>query len=413
MRTQTARTIRESAMSLALATAVLVFFACHSGEPVHPGAEGRTDGALDDGGAAGSRVTDGAVETGGAGGTNAGGSGGASGADGGTGGVGAAGTGGSGGTDGGATGAGGDSGTDAGAAGCVNQPSAPPSCAGLADTCGVGANEDCCTTLCVPGGTFALGRKAGDPDNDACDAFTCDPDEAPAVTATVRAFWLDRFEVTVGRYRKFVAAGSPEPAAGAGKHGYLTGGTEPGWDTAWSVQSVASLLCDPTYQTWTSSPGANENEPINCVDWYSANAFCIWDDGFLPTEAEWELAASGGEERVFPWSEPAGEASIDTARACYMGCGGPRRVGSKPAGDGRWGHADLAGNVNEWVLDRYAASYPISPCSDCANLSTVSSVVRRGGNFDDAAKFVRSARRGLSEVGSVGDGIGFRCARTE
>jgi formylglycine-generating enzyme required for sulfatase activity len=299
-----------------------------------------------------------------------------------------------------------DAGTDAGA------HEGPPSCAGLVDTCGPNRDEDCCTSLLVPGGTFWLGRRMGDHD-DVCDTnmggATCFDDETPGVMASVRSFRLDRFEVTVARFRKFVQAIAPAPAAGAGKHGYLNGGDEPGWDPTWRVTrptlwEAQLTACD--YGTWTSEVGDNETKAINCVPWHDAYAFCIWDGGFLPTEAEWEYAASGGEERLYPWG-----AGISPGRACYFDCRAVQPVGSRPMGDGKWGHADLAGNVFEWTLDVYAP-YPTS-CDDCANFAPASLPRRstRGGAASQPARDVRAVMRHPTRV-AVSGPYGVRCARS-
>jgi formylglycine-generating enzyme required for sulfatase activity len=251
--------------------------------------------------------------------------------------------------------------------------------------------------------------------------------------ATVSNFMLDKYEVTVGRFRAFVNAGlgtqASPPAPGAGAHPNLAGS---GWDSTWGTSLVTNtatltsgLKCNATYQTWTDAAGANENKPINCVSWYEAMAFCIWDGGYLPTDAERNYAASGGnEQRVYPWSNPANSATIDCTYANYkidnpagMYCvngttGAANRVGSEsPKGDGKWGHSDLAGNVIEWTLD-WNATYSME-CSDCANLTPSSTRVLRDGTFTDAdVSFLHAASRTSGNPSARIYSRGLRCART-
>jgi len=141
-----------------------------------------------------------------------------------------------------------------------------PSCNGLAATCGPSGTADCCASNLVTGGTFNRSNDANYP-------------------ATVGNFRLDNYEITVGRFRKFVAAYSQAMTpSGAGKN--PNNGSDPGWDAAWnaSLAATASALkaavkCSATYQTWTDTPGiaAAESLPMNCIDWFEAEAFCIWD----------------------------------------------------------------------------------------------------------------------------------------
>ncbi len=303
-----------------------------------------------------------------------------------------------------------------------------PSCENLPTTCGPASNEDCCSTATpIPGGTFYRGYDV------AADGMYPDM----SYPATVSPFMLDRFEVTVGRFRKFVEAGmgtqTNPPAGGAGAHAKIPGS---GWDASWNGELVAdtsalsaALQCDSLYQTWTTAPGMNESLPLNCMIWFEAAAFCAWDGGYLPTEAEWNYAAAGGDEqRAYPWSSPASSLNVDCSRANYLngstfctpGVGGavalPNRVGNQsPLGDGRWGQTDLGGNAWEWVLDSDAAVYN-NPCDDCANLTQSERRVIRGGDFSHEDIFMRSGHRGLPTTENTlpesrTRDVGFRCAR--
>ena len=289
-----------------------------------------------------------------------------------------------------------------------------PSCVGLAETCGPNADEDCCSTATpIPGGSF---YRSYDVASDGMYPSMSYP-------ATVSPFVLDRFEVTVGRFRKFVEAGmgtrTSPPGAGAGAHIKIPGS---GWDSSWNINLVvnadalvAAVKCEGK-QTWTGAPEANEELPINCVTWYEAFAFCAWDGGFLPTEAEWNFAAAGGaEQRVYPWSNPANTMPIDCSYADYLDCVKPPRdlpirVGSEsPKGDGRWVQADLAGSLWEWSFDEYRPY--TNPCDDCANLSASAYRVFRGGSSYNEPVALRGANRNSVEPARSIHTIGLRCAR--
>jgi formylglycine-generating enzyme required for sulfatase activity len=279
----------------------------------------------------------------------------------------------------------------------------------LAPTCGPAGTDDCCKTLLVPGGTF--NRSFDDVDF-----------KDPSYPATVDDFYLDKYEVTVGRFRNFVNAGmgtqTLPPAAGDGAHPLITSS---GWDSAWNLNLPAdtaslrgTLSACGMYPDWTDAPADNESKPMNCLDWYQAFAFCAWDGGRLATEAEWNYAASGGsEQRYYPWSVPATSTTLDDSYAVY--CGGLCKisnVGSKsPKGDGKWGQADLAGNVWEWTRDSFTEPYP-SPCSNCAQLIGYARVVR-GGYFDASESKLATAFRENNDPVFRSEGVGTRCARAK
>lgn len=286
-----------------------------------------------------------------------------------------------------------------------------PSCAGLAATCGPGGNQSCCASELVPGGTYYRSY------DEATGAYN-----DMGYPATVSDSRLDTYEITVGRFRTFVDAGkgtqAQPPVDGSGAHAAIAGsGWQAGWNSSLAGDTTAltaAVQCDATNQTWTDTAGANERRPMNCITWYEAMAFCIWDGGYLATEAEWNYAATGGnQQRAYPWSSPASSTTIDAMYAVYFGSGSTANVGSKsPTGDGRWGHADLAGNLYEWTLDWYADPYPTMSCNNCANLTAASFRVIRGGAFDYGESNLRTAHRNYVTPSYRGYNLGARCART-
>jgi len=310
--------------------------------------------------------------------------------------------------------------------------SAAPSCAGLAANCGSTKADNCCYSSLVSGGSF--------------NRF--DRGNATAYPATVSSFRLDRYEATVGRFRQFVAAAVNGwlPAAGSGKHSHIgcgsglnesggafvpPAGYEPGWDPKWNDTLPVDksdwdyrLTCAP-YPDWTPEPGGNERLPVNCVNWTMAAAFCIWDGGFLPSDTEWSYAAAGGaEQRTYPWgnTEPAIDAKLAVWHCAFMGngnyCLGIQNiapVGSVPAGKGRYGQLDLAGNLPEWTLDWWSSL--TAACNDCAYATARSKYTTarglRGGGYDslDSAYATLSSVDRYSGPPAYPDG-GVRCARS-
>lgn len=151
--------------------------------------------------------------------------------------------------------------------------------------------------------------------------------ETPTAEATVSGFELDKYEVTVGRFRAFIAGydawrSAAHPAPGAGAHPLIPdSGWRPEWslfETAAELESEAGIQCSSLSQTFTVG---SAELPVNCVTWLEAFAFCISDRARLPTETEWEAAAYD--------CTGDGSAAQDCAITDVLD------VGSKAAGAGR------------------------------------------------------------------------------
>jgi len=265
------------------------------------------------------------------------------------------------------------------------------------------ATERGCGRAVLAGGTFAMGE---------IGANAATPVQA---SITVGAFELDTHEVTIARFRRFWNAGRPAPSAIAYPSGSI----------AWAgvvrepIRVTTNKLCN-----WSSTPDVREEHPLACLDWWTAQAFCVWDGGRLPTAAEWEWAArariAGGltAPRTYPWGNVAPAPGCD--RAEWNFCKGDdsaptRRVGSfAPTPD----IYDLAGNVREWMADSYAA-FTNTTCwggsartNPLCNLGATSLREYRGGSWcSTTIDTLKSAARYARSATSPTDFLGFRCAR--
>jgi sulfatase modifying factor 1 len=313
---------------------------------------------------------------------------------------------------------------------CSGEPgelSRPPSCAAgtSQDLCGEGYNVDCCSSPPVSCGSF----------NRDFDGSADYPDDSHP--ATVSDFRMDEFEVTVGRFRVFVDLGlgtldSPPPN-GAGAHPRFINS---GWVGSYNAFLVADQgeLKDAlngngngecARPNWTDTVMNAESKPINCVTWFEAMAFCAWDEGQLPTEAEWNYAATGGDEqRRYPWSDELGELTHELAVfGCPSGVAlcptdtSAEQVGRFQTGRGRFRQVDLAGNVAEWVFDFVLDpdTYKV-PCDDCLEFSGMGDRGVRGGGYDSTPLMggvddLRASFRAAADPSTRRDGIGFRCVR--
>ncbi len=167
--------------------------------------------------------------------------------------------------------------------------------------------------------------------------------------------------------------------------------------------------------------------PVNMVSWAKAHAYCGWAAKRLPTEAEWEWAATGPDQTRYPWGdepEPSCE-YVDYTRfgapkwaaGADVGCdgGGPSPVGSHPKGDKVWpGGAvhDLAGNVWEWVEDSFGR-FPREPQTDPVVRSDVAVHALRGGGWNRSYAAMVVTYRGAAHYTYQVPALGFRCVRGE
>ncbi|NUN49955.1 MAG: SUMF1/EgtB/PvdO family nonheme iron enzyme, partial [Candidatus Brocadiae bacterium] len=236
----------------------------------------------------------------------------------------------------------------------------------------------------IPAGEFVMGSTEGY------------PDAVPARRVRLAGYAIDRTEVTVRQYRRFLED--------VEAHG----------DGAWRHpdQPAGKSHLPPA---WGAEGTMTEEFPVLGVDWFDAYAYAKWAGKRLPTEAEWERAARGASGQVWPWGGEAPYAGA-SVRANLGdrngGTGGPRVVGSYPQGASAEGVLDMAGNAWEWCADWYANdAYLGGPAEDPRGPSSGRARVVRGGSFGMHPYLVRSFDRAAGDaVGDPRSTVGFRCA---
>lgn len=239
--------------------------------------------------------------------------------------------------------------------------------------------------IMINGGTFAMGS------NDGAD------DEKPIHTVQVSSFIMAESEVTVAQYRKCVEAGVC---------------TEPHWD-----DSTCYVLNGSSWSKGVLPKSLRSDElPVTCVDWGQARTFSRWVGGDLPTEAQWEYAARGGEGFKYAGSDDPDEVAWYSENTNNTGT---REVKMKKRNG--YGLYDMSGNVWEWTLDEWHGSYSGAPSSGdqpwghvprCGQKcdSWSSRRVSRGGGWDYDARTLRVAYRSSGGPDARNYRIGFRPA---
>ena len=219
----------------------------------------------------------------------------------------------------------------------------------------------------VPAGKFTRGSSHAD-------------DEKPVRSIYLNAFYMDKYQVTVGQYARYLKVTDME---------------EP---PDWNIMNQPQHL----------------RRPVVNVTWEDAVNYCKWAGKRLPTEAEWEKAARGTDGRIYPWGNEAptrlhanyGRSDWDNHQALTP-------VGSFEAGKSPYGIYDMAGNAWEWVFDWYGNEfYGKGPEKNPIGPAKGDTKVVRGGSWLYVPDFLRASFRFNADPSGHQFGYGFRCAKT-
>lgn len=257
-----------------------------------------------------------------------------------------------------------------------------PALAGGADTKIISVFPDVGEMVLIPAGEFIMGAT----EKDGLVGIEVDVAAMPARTVYLKSFYMDRYEVTVARYRRFMAAtGRPPPQ-----------------------------LYGPDYVA--QYPAVSDDDPISDLTWYDADAYCRWTGKRLPTEEEWEKAARGTDGRRLPWGDEwkedisnSMEYQVKRQKHKKRYTGTVTAVGSLKGDVSPYGVYDMGGNVMEWTSAWYKA-YPGSELK--RELFGETFKVLRGGSWmAPASPFSFSFNRFAVKPTEDDPHFGVRCAK--
>jgi formylglycine-generating enzyme required for sulfatase activity len=227
--------------------------------------------------------------------------------------------------------------------------------------------KDGAPMVLVAAGEFTMGSEQGD------------DDEQPVHRVFLDSFYLDTFEVTNGRFAKFVAAIQSEPPWGFADH---------------------------------DTPVLQAEQPVRWVTWLEATGYCLWAGKRLPTEAEWEKAARGPDGRPYPWGTEPPTPAHAVFGLKEGGADSVSLIGNREKGRSPYGVHDLAGNLYEWVSDWYdAASYTTQPAINPHGPPEGTAKVQRGGSYINSPYRLRASFRTKGDPTEHDPHVGFRCAQ--
>ena len=263
----------------------------------------------------------------------------------------------------------------------------------------------------IPAGEFLMGSPEGE------WAF----DEHPQHVVYLDDYYIDKYEVTNAELKEFVDT-----------TGYMTDAERKGYGEVWNPRGGYYSIYDFLHVSWRSPhawilpaipispPDAWKNYniadrmdyPVAQVSWNDAQAYATWTGKRLPTEAEWEKAATGTDGRMWCWGNVF-DLNIEGATVhANIASDNLTPVGSFPTGVSPYGVYDMVGNVQEWVADWYAADYySYSPQSNPKGPDKAQFRVLKGGSWrHQKSHHVRNANRAYQVPDYSSNFVGFRCA---